>query len=76
MKADFCCSFLKPLEENNCVIMSAVGYSIPEAARLHIRISDSDDDSDGEVEKSMVLSTALLPLLINSRFMQFNLNLH
>ena len=51
MKADFtcfCCSFLKPLEEKNCVAMSAVGYSIPEAARLHIRISDSDDDSDGE----------------------------
>ena len=63
MKANFCCSFLKPLEEKNCVVMSAVGYSIPEAARLHIRISDSDDDSDGEhVEKSMGFSRPLVPL--------------
>ena len=65
MKTDFTCffrSFLKHLEEKTCVAMAAVGYNIPEAARLHIRISDSDDDSDGEQVEDKIRSR-LMPCL-------------
>ena len=43
--------------------MSAVVQNIPEAAQLHIKISDSDDESDGEqqVESKIKMHVRMTP---------------